>query len=79
MLEKLNTRVGIVVAAVTTLMVLGATSAFAAADTAIVDPITTASATFKDTLIAVAVVGLGIGASLYALRRGWRLLKSFVG
>ena len=61
-------------------MVFGMTaSAFAAADSTIVGPITTASGEFKDTLLAVAVVGLGIGASLYALRRGWRLLKSFVG
>jgi hypothetical protein len=31
----------------------------------------------KDDLLAVAGVGLGIGATIFVLRKGWRLLKGF--
>ena len=31
----------------------------------------------SDDLLAVAGVGLGIGATLFVLRKGWRLLKGF--
>lgn len=30
-------------------------------------------------LLSVAAVGLGIGAVIFAVRKGWRLVKSFVG
>lgn len=33
----------------------------------------------QDDLLAVAAVGLGIGAVIFAVRKGWRLVKSFVG
>jgi hypothetical protein len=75
--DNIKSRIGLVLGAVAALIVLGATGASAAADTAVVTPITDAAASFKDTFMAVAVVGLGIGASLYALRRGWKLVKGF--
>ncbi len=77
MLQKLNTRIGVVTTMVAMLVVGMATNAFAAADSTVTGPITDAASSFKDTFMAVAVVGLGIGASLYALRRGWKLVKSF--
>jgi hypothetical protein len=42
-----------------------------------VSTITTAVSGLKDDLLAVAAVGLGVGASIFALRKGWRLVKSF--
>lgn len=30
-------------------------------------------------LLAVAGTGLGIGAVIFAVRKGWRLVKSFIG
>lgn len=42
-----------------------------------VSTITTAASGLEDDLLAVAAVGLGVGATIFALRKGWRLLKGF--
>lgn len=34
-------------------------------------------ATLSDNLLPVAAVGLGVGATVLALKKGWRLVKSF--
>jgi len=42
-----------------------------------VDVVTDAAAGMSDDLLGVAAVGLGVGASIFVLRKGWRLLKGF--
>lgn len=42
-----------------------------------VSTITDAADGMQDDLLGVAAVGLGIGAVLFVLRKGWRLLKGF--
>jgi len=41
--------------------------------------ITSATSGMGDDLLAVAGVGLGIGVTVFVLRKGFRLLKGFVG
>jgi hypothetical protein len=43
-----------------------------------VTTITTALATLQDDLLDVAAVGLGIGVAIFALRKGYSLVKSFI-
>lgn len=46
------------------------------------DPVailTTATTGLGTQLSGVAAIGLGVGVSIYALRKGWSLLRSFVG
>jgi hypothetical protein len=43
-----------------------------------VSVITDAVDGLKDDLLAIAGVGLGIGAAIFALRKGWKLVKGFV-
>lgn len=38
-----------------------------------------ASSGLQDDLMQIAVTGLGIGAVVFAVRKGWKLLKGFVG
>lgn len=33
----------------------------------------------QDDLLTIAGVGLGIGAAIFALRKGWRVVKGFIG
>lgn len=40
--------------------------------------ITTATTDLSGDLGAVAAIGLGVGAGLFALRRGWSVIKGFV-
>jgi len=49
--------------------------AFAAVDSDVTGTLTTATTSLKDTLVAVAVIGLGVGVVLFAIRKGWRLIK----
>lgn len=42
-----------------------------------VSVVTDAAADMSDDLLGVAAVGLGIGATIFVLRKGWRLLKGF--
>jgi len=42
-----------------------------------VSVITTAVGGLSDDLLAVAVVGLGVGATIFAVKKGWRLVKGF--
>lgn len=47
---------------------------------AAIDPvsiITTATTTLGDSLSGVATVGLGVGVGIFALTKGWGLLKRF--
>lgn len=39
--------------------------------------VTDAADGMKDDLLGVAGVGLGVGAAIFVLRKGWRLLKGF--
>lgn len=32
----------------------------------------------QDDLLAIGAVGIGIGAAVFALRKGWKVVKSFV-
>lgn len=41
--------------------------------------INTAVTGLSDDLLKIAGVGLGVGVSIYALRKGWSLLRGFVG
>lgn len=43
-----------------------------------VQAITSAVGGLQDDLIQVGVVGLGIGAAIFALRKGWRFVKGFI-
>jgi hypothetical protein len=40
--------------------------------------ITTALGTLEDDLLAVAAVGLGIGVTLFGLRKGYSVVRSFI-
>lgn len=42
-----------------------------------VSVVTDAATGMSDDLLGVAGVGLGIGATIFVLRKGWRLLKGF--
>jgi hypothetical protein len=42
-----------------------------------VSTITTAASGMGDDLLAVAGVGLGVGATIFVVRKGWKLLKGF--
>jgi len=42
-----------------------------------VSTITSAASGLSDDLLAVSAVGLGVGAMVFALRKGWKLLKGF--
>lgn len=42
-----------------------------------VDTITTAASGMDAQLLGVAAVGLGVGVTVFVLRKGWRLLKGF--
>lgn len=42
-----------------------------------VDTVTDAAEGMGDDLLGVAAVGLGVGATLFVVRKGWRLLKGF--
>ncbi len=42
-----------------------------------VSVITDAASGLQGDLMTVAGVGLGVGAAIFALRKGWRLLKGF--
>lgn len=44
-----------------------------------VSVVTDAVGGLETDLLSVAAVGLGIGAVIFAIRKGWRLVKSFVG
>lgn len=41
--------------------------------------ITSATSTLGADFLTVAAIGLGIGVSLYGLKRGWHLVKAFIG
>jgi hypothetical protein len=41
--------------------------------------ITTATSTLGADFLTVAGIGLGVGVSLYALKKGWRLVRSLIG
>lgn len=41
--------------------------------------ITTALADLQDDLLSVAAVGLGIGVTLFGLRKGYSVVRSFIG
>jgi hypothetical protein len=41
--------------------------------------VTTASSQLGTQLGGVAAIGLGVGVSIFALRKGWSLLRGFVG
>lgn len=41
--------------------------------------LTTAVSTLGPDLLAVAAVGLGIGVSIFGLKKGYRLVRSFIG
>lgn len=41
--------------------------------------VTTAVDGLEGDLMQIATVGLGIGAAIFALRKGWKVVKSFVG
>lgn len=43
-----------------------------------VTAVTTATAGLETDLLAVAGIGLGIGAAIFAVRKGWNLVRSFV-
>lgn len=43
-----------------------------------VTTITTALADLQDDLLAVAAVGLGIGVTLFGLRKGYSVVRSFI-
>jgi hypothetical protein len=42
-----------------------------------VSTVTDAASGMKDDLLAVAGVGLGVGAAIFVVRKGWKLLKGF--
>lgn len=42
-----------------------------------VSTITDAASGLKGDMLSIAGVGLGVGAAIFALRKGWRLLKGF--
>lgn len=42
-----------------------------------VDAITTVAATLSGYVLPIGVVGLGVGATIFGLKFGWRLLRSF--
>lgn len=51
-------------------------------DVALNDPvstITTATTSLQDNLMQVAGAGLTVGVAVFALRKGWSLLRGFVG
>ena len=41
--------------------------------------ITDSSGDLKDQLLSVGGIGLGVGVSIFALTKGWSLLRRFVG
>lgn len=43
-----------------------------------VSTVTTAVDGMKDDLLTIGAVGIGIGAAVFALRKGWKTVKSFV-
>lgn len=43
-----------------------------------VTTITTAVADLQDDLLAVAAIGLGIGVTLFALRKGYSVVRGFI-
>lgn len=44
-----------------------------------VTTITTATTSLQDNLMQVAGAGLTVGVAVFALRKGWSLLRGFVG
>jgi len=74
---KLASRVGTVAAVVSATLMLACGYAFAAADSSVTTPISDATANLKDTLMAVVPIGLGIGVVLFAVTKGWRLVRRF--
>lgn len=42
-----------------------------------VSVVTDAAAPLKDDLLGVAGVGLGVGVVIFAVRKGWKLVKGF--
>lgn len=49
-----------------------------ASETTAVSTITEAAGPLASQLPAVAAVGLGVGVTLFVLRKGWSLVRSFV-
>lgn len=43
-----------------------------------VSTVTSAVAGMQGDLLAVGAVGIGIGAAVFALKKGWRTVKSFI-
>jgi len=67
-----------VVLGVLSIMVIGATAAFAAVDTAAVSAVSDGAEGLKDTLVAVAVAVLPFAAAILAITLGWKLARRFV-
>lgn len=43
-----------------------------------VTTVTGAVSTMQDDLLTIGATGLGIGAAIFALRKGWKVVKSFI-
>lgn len=43
-----------------------------------VTTVTNAVDGMQDDLLAIGAVGIGIGAAVFALRKGWKVVKSFI-
>jgi hypothetical protein len=78
MLKSRVTKIATIAVAALSIVVLAALPSFAAADTAAVTAVTTASEGLKDTLVAVATAVLPYAAAILAIGIGWRLARKFV-
>jgi len=76
-MSKLSKLMGVIAGSLS-ILVLGATAAFAAADASAVATVSDGAEGLKDTLVAIATAVLPFAAAVLAITIGWRLARKFV-